>query len=231
MLHRGSIGVVVLGITLSASVVAAQDFHRYREFELGSTVAAVSALTTVAGSELKLIHQRPAVIQELTWKPRYGAPRPGATDTTSVDQIVFDFHGDRLFRVTVDYDRRHTEGLLDADMIAALSTIYGPPTAPSASRRRQPVGADDDSGALVAEWGNADTSVRLHRLSSSGTAFRLVIASAADAALANTDAARAVALDASEAPAREAAREQQAADDRRAAEESARSTNKAAFRP
>jgi hypothetical protein len=66
----------------------------------------VSTLTGVAGSELKAIHQRPAVIQELTWRPRYGARRPVATDTESVDQMVFDIYDDRLFRVTVDAKER-----------------------------------------------------------------------------------------------------------------------------
>ena len=67
MRNRGLIGIGVLGLVLYGGVAAAQDLSRYREFELGSAVAAVSTLTGVAGSELKAIHQRPAVIQELTW--------------------------------------------------------------------------------------------------------------------------------------------------------------------
>jgi cold shock CspA family protein len=102
MRNRGWIGVGVLGVVLSGAVAAAQDLSRYRDFELGSSVAAVSTLTGVAGSELKAIHQRPAVNQELTWRPRYGARRPMASDTESVDRVVFDFYDDRLFRVTVD---------------------------------------------------------------------------------------------------------------------------------
>ena len=101
MRSRGLIGVGVLGFVLYGSGVAAQDFGRYREFELGSAVAAVSTLTGVAGSELKATHQRPAVIQELTWRPRYGARLPVAPDTESVEQMVFGFYDDRLFRVTV----------------------------------------------------------------------------------------------------------------------------------
>jgi hypothetical protein len=51
MRNRGLIGVGVLGVVLSGAVTAAQDLSRYREFELGSSVAAVSILTGVAGSE------------------------------------------------------------------------------------------------------------------------------------------------------------------------------------
>src|SRR4051812_25276358 len=129
LLRRESISVGVLGIVLFGSVAAAQDLSRYREFELRSSAASVSTLTGVAESELKAIHQRPAVIQELTWKPRYGARRPLAADTTSVDRVVFDFYDDQLFRVTVDYDQKQTEGLSDADMIEAIGKIYGPPVA------------------------------------------------------------------------------------------------------
>ena len=231
MRYRGLLGVGILGFVLSASGVAAQDFDRYREFELGSAVAAVSTLTGVAGSEMKAIHQRPAVIQELTWRPRYGARRPVAPETESVDQMVFDFYDDRLFRVTVDYDRKQTEGLTDADMIEAISAVYGSPVIPIASRRRQPPSVGDDAGTPIAEWGSAEHSVRLHRLASYSVTFRLVITAEPVATLARTAAARAVVLDAREAPQREAAREKKEADDRRAADEQARLTNKATFRP
>ena len=231
MNRRASIAIGVLGFLLYGPSGEAQDFGRYREFELGSAVAAISTLTGVAGSELKAIHQRPVVIQELTWRPRYGARQPVAPDTESVDEMVFDFYDDRLFRVTVAYDRKQTEGLIDADMIEAISAVYGSPLIPTVSRRRQPPTLGDDAGAPIAEWGNADNSVRLHRLSSYGTTFRLVLTAESVAPLARTAAARAVALDAREAPQREAAREKKEADHRRAAEEKARLTNKATFRP
>lgn len=231
MMNRGLFGVGLLGLVLYASGAAAQDFDRYREFELGSAVAAVSALTGVAGSELKAIHQRPAVIQELIWRPRYGARRPVGPETESVDRMVFDFYDDRLFRLTVDYDKTQTEGLIDADMIEALSAVYGPPVIPIVPRRRQPPPVGDDAGTPIAEWGSAEHSVRLHQLASYSATFRLVITAEPVATLARTAAARAVVLDAREAPQREAAREKKEADDRRAAEEKARLTNKATFRP
>jgi hypothetical protein len=229
VLFRSSrlIGVGVLAVVLSGAAVAAEDLNRYREFELGSSVATVSTLTGVAGSELKAVHQRPAVIQELTWRPRYGARR----NTESADQLVFDFYDDQLFRVTVDYDRRQTEGLIDADMIEAIASVYGPPLAPVASRRRQPTTVGDDGAVTIAEWSTAANSVKLHRLPSSLTSFRLVITAEPISVLARTAAARAVVLDAREAPQREAARDKKEADERRVADEKARSTNKATFKP
>lgn len=231
MKKRGLISVGVLGVVLSGAVATAQDLSRYREFELGSSVKAVSTLTGVAGSELKAIHQRPAVIQQLTWRPRYGAHRPIAPATESVDQVVFDFYDDQLFRVTVDYDRRQTEGLADADMMEAIVSVYGPPVTPVASKRRQPPAFGDDTAVTIAEWSAAGNSVKLHRLPSYATSFRLVITAETTAALAATASARAIVLDAREAPQREAAREKKEADERRVADEKARLTNKATFRP
>lgn len=231
MRNRGLIGIGLLGLVLYGAAAAGQDLSRYRDFELGSSVAAASTLTGVAGSELKAIHQRPAVIQELTWRPRYGARRPATIDTESVDRVVFDFYDDRLFRVTVEYDRKQTEGLIDADMIEALSLVYGPPVTVVASRRRQPPALYDDAAITIAEWNAAGNSVKLHRLPSYATSFRLVITAEPTAALARTAAARAVVLDAREAPQREAAREKREADERRVADEKARLTNKVTFRP
>ena len=75
MRNCGFVGVGVLGLVLCGTAASAQDFGRYREFELGSDVAVVSTLTSPAASDLKVIHHRPALIQELTWRPIRRAPR------------------------------------------------------------------------------------------------------------------------------------------------------------
>jgi hypothetical protein len=189
-------------------------------------------LTGVAESELKPIHQRPAVIEELTWRPRYGARRLPDGDSESVEQMVFDFYDGRLFRMTVDYDRKQTEGLTDADMIEAISTVYGSPAKPVAPRRPQSgATSSHDLGTRLAEWGIESRSVALYRRSTYAINFTLVITAEPVAALARTAASRAAVLDAREAPQREADRQKKEADDRRAAEEKARLTNKPIFRP
>jgi hypothetical protein len=231
MRNCGFVGVGVLGLVLCGTAASAQDLGRYREFELGTDVAVVSTVTGTAASDLKVIHDRPALIQELTWRPRYGARRAVSPDTESVEQVVFGFHDGRLFRITVDYDREQTKGLIDADMVEAISAVYGPQGKPSVSRKRPAPSLDDDPGTPIAQWGNADNSVMLYRLSSYATSFRLVVTAEPIAALARTDTARALVLDAREAPQREAARQKKEAEDRLAAEEKARSTNKATFRP
>ena len=124
---------------------------------------------------------------------------------------------------------RH-RGLLGVGVLGFVLSASGV-AAQDFDRYRQPPNVDDDAGTLIAEWGSTDHAVRLHRLSSYTTTFRLVITAESVATLARTAAARAVVLDAREAPQREAEREKKEADDRRAAEEKARLTNKATFRP
>lgn len=234
MKKRRRVGVGLAGIVLCGSALAAQDFSHYREFELGSDVTAVSALTGTAASDLKVVHQRPALIQELTWRPKFGARRPAPVDIQSVEQMVFAFHDSHLFQVTIDYDQMQTEGLGDADMVEAVSAIYGSPLLLSVKRRDAAVAAVsayDDPGTLVAQWGNVDNSVKLYRLTTYARRFRMVVTAEPIAALARTAAARALVLDSREAPQREAAREKKEADDRRAADEKARAVNKPTFRP
>jgi hypothetical protein len=191
----------------------------------------VSALTGLATSDAKTIHQRPALLQDLEWRPSHWRASDTLPSTDPVQQIGFSFYNDRLFRIVVDYDRDRTEGMTDADMVEAISAVYGPQVNPSVSRRRQPPSVYDDAGTPIGQWGNVNNSVTLYRLPSYGTSFRLVVTAEPTAALARTAAARALVLDAREAPQREAAREKKEAEDRRAAEAEARLTNKATFRP
>ena len=60
------------------------------------------------------------------------------TTQDPVDKIMFSFYNDHLFRLVVDYDRDRTIGMTDADMTAAISTVYGlPRTAPAGERMRR----------------------------------------------------------------------------------------------
>lgn len=224
--------VSVTAFLVLATTAAAQDLGRYRDFELGTTVAAVSTLTGTQTSETKVLHQRPALIQELTWRPRYRARRPSAPEIESVEQMVFAFHNDALYRVTVEYDPERTQGLTNADMIESLRGVYGPVETGRAPRPLVRTSAyEEDLGALIAFWAAADRTVMLYRRSPATSRFTLVVTSEPEAALARTATARAAVLDVREAPAREAARDKQDAEDRRTADEKARTTNKGTFRP
>jgi hypothetical protein len=216
-------------LLLSAQVLSAQERMRYRDFQLGSDLASVAKVTGVAPSEAKLIHQRPAVMKDLEWRPRYfsGGVSP---QTDPVDLMVFRFYDDQLFSVVVDYDRHRTEGMTEADMIEAITARYGPASKPLPRLRRASVAEYGTPDTPIAVWGDTEYSVTLVRVAYPET-FRLVVALTRLDSLARTASAEAVRLDANEAPQREIARQKREADEALAAQEKAKIENKAVFRP
>lgn len=224
---------VVMGLLLSTHALEAQDRSRYRDFQLGGNLTSVSALTKVAASEAKTIHQRPAVIQELEWRLPYFSFTSGSTASVQdpVRQIVFSFYDDQLSKMVVDYDHDRTAGLTDADLVEAISTTYGPALTPAAKNVRAVVlQSEEEFGTPVARWGDTDYLVVLYR-SSYASGLRLIVTSRRLDALAHTAAAQAIRLDDREAPQREIARQKKEAEDSRVSQEKARTANKAAFRP
>jgi hypothetical protein len=228
--------IVALGLVLSTHALQGQDRSRYRDFQLGSDLPSVSALAGVRASDAKTIHQRPAVMQELTWRLPY-IGRSTASQHDPVRQIVFSFYNNQLSKMVIDYEHDRTVGMTDADMIDAISTAYGPPWIPTLNKTRAVTSqVDAEFGTPVARWGDTDVSVILYRSSdlygsSSASRFRLIVTSPRLEALAQTGEAQAIRLDASEAPQREIARQEQQVEDTRVAEEKARIANKDAFRP
>jgi len=208
---------------LAGWVASAAELSRYREFDLGSSVAAVTAVTQSAERDMKTIHSRPALLQEVVWQPRYMSGAPKA-DRNSINEIVFSFVDDQLFKMTVSYDRSRTAGLTNADMIAAITELYGVPAQTRTS-------ADlVDGGVVLAEWEQADTHVTLRR-SQYSESFSLVIGSVSLETSARKARATALVIDAREAPVREAALAKKRADELRQAEEQTRTTNKKIFKP
>ena len=223
MIRRG--GLLAACIVVCVWTASAAELSRYREFDLGSSVAAVTAVTRTADRDLKTLHTRPALLQDVAWQPRYMSGMPVA-DRNSINEIVFSFVDDQLFRMTVDYDRSRTTGLTNADMIAALTELYGAPASPSAPSRADAV----DPVAVLAEWRQADVHVALRRTRYTES-FSLVITSLPLEVVARKARATALTMDAREAPVREAALAKKRADDERQAEEQTRTTNKKVFRP
>lgn len=209
-------------IVLAASVASAGELSRYREFELGSSLAAVLAVTKTADRDLKTVHSRPALLQEVAWQPRYMTGPPVA-DRSAINEVVFSFLDDRLFKIAVAYDRSRTSGLTNEDMTAALTEVYG-------ARSVTPRPAADPLENVLAEWREGETHVELRR-NRYNNLFSLVITSMPLEASARKAQATAAALDVREAPAREAAQLKKRADDQRQAEEQARTANKKVFTP
>jgi hypothetical protein len=228
-LSARALAIVVAAAGLSPPLVHAQDLSRYREFEIGSTVLSVATVCGLALTDAQVIHERPARMHDLEWRPGRSVSGPMVQD--SVRNVLFSFYNDQLFRVVVNYDRDRILGLSDTDLIEALSAVYGSPATATIGKPRASETSDyinDD--ALIARWEDTDSSVALLR-AAYPTPVRLVVLSKRLAGVARTAAAAAVRLDEQEAPQRETKRLKQEADAQRISGEKARSANKAAFKP
>ena len=202
---------------------------RYRNFELGSSLEAIAGLTSTSPSQARTVHQRPAVIQELEWRPRYFVSS-GESATDPVAVLTFNFYNDQLFRIVAEYDRHRTTGMTETDLIEAITTTYGQASKPARGTTAPVPPRYGIPDTPVATWGNTEYAVTLLRMASMET-FRLVIAHIQLEQLARVAAAEAVRMDADEAPQRDLARRQRDADDADAAREKSRIENKAAFEP
>jgi hypothetical protein len=232
MVAAKTLAICAIGIVCSTHALGGQGLSHYRDFELGGDLASVSALAGVASSEAKMVHQRPALLQDLAWRPSHWIPGSTTASTDPVEHILFSFYDDQLFRVAVEYAQEKTNGMTDADMIEAISVVYGTPFL-RASRidKRAPSEVDGELGSPVARWGDAEHAVVLYKTSSYATGFHLVVTDTHLDALARKADAQARRLDDQEAPQRETARQQKDRDDGRAAAEKARAANKGVFRP
>lgn len=232
MPNARSVAVSACTLILCGSYSAdAQDLSRYRDIAFGSSVASVTTLTGSQAATVKVIHQRPALIQELVWRPQYSVGRTSGRNEAA-REIAFRFHDDRLFSITVVYDVRLVEGLTNADIIDSVSAVYGPATlTPAASQgpARVPAGMMNTTTAL-ARWQNGDYEFTLMREVYPAT-FRLIGVSRQLEAVARAAAIEATRLDEQEAPRRQAEQAVAEAARKRAAEDETRTTNKGGFRP
>lgn len=220
---------IALFVASTPGPLAATDPSTYREFRLGASTADVIARAGATPRDVKKLHERPALLEELSWRPPYTIGRD-PSERDSVAGIVFSFVDNQLFKMVIDYDRSRTEGLTKDDMIGSLIAVYGPrSTAPGSAPARSAIDSLD-TPIVVARWRQGETSIALQQ-SPYGGGFGLVILSIPLDALARKAQATAVTQDAREAPAREAARAKAQADAEKAAAEKTRTANKAAFKP
>src|SRR5688572_15402008 len=119
-----ALAVLAFSAVLSNGPVNAQDFSRYRFFQLGSSLSSVAQAANMGPSDARVIHQRPALIQELDWRPQYH-PLSTRISMDPVLEVALTFYNDQLFRITITYDRSRTDGMTNADVIEAVSGTYG----------------------------------------------------------------------------------------------------------
>jgi hypothetical protein len=207
----------------------AQDFTKYRDFQLGMNLDATVKLAHMELSEAKLIHQRPALIQELEWQPHFALASMPEADP--LKEILFSFYNGQLFRMMIVYDHYKTDGMTPEDMIEAISAKYGLASRPVKQVLLFPsFEIYNDSEKVLACWEDATHSFNLFRSSSTPSYGVLAYSKRLDT-LARSAINEANRLDKLEAPQREIDSQKKEDEDERAAQEKARPESKANFRP
>ena len=227
MTSARSLAIPILWAMLATPLIHAQDLSGYREFPFGMDLLSVAKKTDMKPTEAKVLHQRPAMIQELWWRGGLGS----AIQKDPLQEVVFSFYNDELFRMVVHYDRYKTEGLTDEDMIEAISARYGVATRPAA---RTVVFSSslvfNESEKVIACWEDAQSSFNLVR-SSHQPSFWMVVFSKRLEAMARAATLEAVRQDEADAPRLEIERQKKLEEETRIALAKARLANKAGFRP
>ena len=211
-------------LLLSAPLLRAQDLSKYRHFTLGMSLTRLLERTGQKMADVKLIHGRPTLVQEVNWWP---PSLPGASfQSDTVEQILFSFYNGELYKMSVTYDRSSTEGLTAEDMVKSISAKYGPATNVALEIDSAKNDRYDDRQKPVASWEDAQYCFNLVR-SSFTDHLGLIIYSKRVNAAAELATVEAVKLEEQEGPQREAERQKKQVDDL----EVARQKNRKIFRP
>ncbi|OLC86692.1 MAG: hypothetical protein AUH88_04130 [Acidobacteria bacterium 13_1_40CM_4_61_5] len=211
-------------LLLAAPVLRAQDLSKYRNFSLGMSLVELSNQVDLKPLQTKLIHKRPAVIQELTWWPRrsFGS----SLQVDSVWQAFFTFYNGELYRILVTYDPEATKGLTAEDMVQAISAQYGTATRPDAQISFPTNELYRSTEKVIARWEDSQFSINLYR-SRSLNFFALIMFSKRLDGQAEAAIADAVELERQEALQTEVARVKKESDNLQVV----RQKNRKTFRP
>ncbi len=211
-------------LLLIAPMPRAQELSKYRSFSIGMSMANVLKLTDQKLADVKTIHARPMLIQELTWWPPSSSGRSAQFE--GVQEILFDFSNGELFKISVAYARSSTDGLTPADMVKSISAKYGPATGVESEIDQAMNALYNLKPGPLASWNDSQYSFDLVRTSLSDH-FGLVIYSKEVNAAAELATAEAVKLEEQERPEKEAGERKKEADDL----EVTREKNQQSFRP
>jgi hypothetical protein len=173
-------------------------------------------------ADVTIVHKRPAMIEELSWRAPSG---------DSVKNIKFGFYEGELFRMIVSYNGYNTEGLTAQDMVEAISETYGE----RIDSRTEPITLptiydDEELVPVLARWTDPNWSFNLVRSKHAPTFYLGALSAqlypAAEAA--NMEALR---LERQEARRKELKRLEEREEQRRLQIEQARTDNVLSFRP
>ena len=217
--------VVFLAIALfSVPVIHGQDLSKYRTFPFGMTLADLAKQIDAKPTDAIAVHQLPALIEELTWRPRQPISSSGPEEP--VQKILFSFYNGTLYRMLVTYDGSAIQGLTDEDMIGVVSAKYGTATRPVADVSFPTEPSYRKSERVIARWEDSQYSLNLLR-SYWSNALEIVMFAKQMDAQAGISIAESVKLEQQQIPQKAAARVTKEAEDL----ERERQTNIETLRP
>jgi hypothetical protein len=221
MMRRSAILLVL--VLFSTPLLSGQNVSTYRKFSLGASLASISKQIGQDPGQANLIHQSPAVIQQLAYWPIPTSLYSSRAE--SVSQILFSFYDGELYKIAVTYDGEATQGLTDDDMVQAISARYGTATRfyPEITLPTNDTYAPKET--VIASWEDSGASVELSR-SESLNSFELTLFSKSVETKAQAATAESLKLEKQEAPQKEIDRQKSEADQL----EAARLKNIKAFR-
>jgi hypothetical protein len=219
--------IASLAIILHAHVLTAQSLRQYREFALESNIASIVETSGARHTDVRTLHERPVKIQELEWHAPYVPAGKALADP--VQDMLFSFCDDKLYRIVVTYDRDRMDGLTSADLIEAVSGAFGSLPMQARAADSPPLGMPSDT-MLVARWDDGASVLSLVRGGYSRE-FQLVLISKELSARARSAAKESLRLDAREAPQSGLDERRKEVADAAAVREKVRIVNKTAFRP
>jgi hypothetical protein len=216
--------MTALSIVLGVTLLGAQARPHYRAYRMGDDILVISRQL---GIPIRTAARAAGTVRELRWRADYVLRGTEAADP--VERLIFSFHDDQLFRIVIDYAPTRTDGMRAADVVAAVTKVYGSP-----ARRidpPEPVGLQPmrPIDTIVAQWNDDELHVALLQLEGR-PAFRLIVASALLQAEARTAGNHETAADLKEWAAGETERTA-LADQTNAAREHTRRVNIASFIP
>jgi hypothetical protein len=217
----------ILYAILGTSLLCATDFSNYHGFQFGTNLAVAAKQAGMKASEARLVHQRPALIQELDWRP--GSPYQ--VDAKKVDPVregLLRFYNGELFQIVTTYDRQKVEGMTEADMVEAISLTYGTATKPAVEIAYH--SSYGEVAPVIGRWENSEYSCNLIRTGDQAS-FALILSLKRLDALAQAAIVEAVRLDELEAPQRAIDLEKKQEVENRLLLDKARSVNMPNFRP
>lgn len=220
-------GVGMLCGVLATSMLYAGELSSYRGFHFGMNLSEAAQQAGMNPPDAMVVHRRPALIQELDWRPR-SPMQANSAQADPVEEARLSFYNGELFRIVVTYDRYKVEGMTLEDMIEAISLAYGAATRPTAEIEYH--SNYGEVAKVLAQWEDQEYSFNLVR-TANRSSFAMVLYSKRVDALAQAAIAEAVQLDTKEAPQREIEKQKKRVDDERLVLDKARSTNKPNFRP